>query len=54
MVRLLSLCSLPPAGTQGAADRDALAEHGGGALQFAALLGTKSLPFGNHLHARVW
>ena len=43
-----------PVGTQSAADGDAAPEHGGRALQLASLLRTYSLPFGNHLYARIW
>lgn len=43
-----------PVGTQSAADGDPAPEHSGRALQLASLLRTNSLPFGNHLYARIW
>lgn len=51
---LFSCLPCAPAGTQSAADGDASPEHCGRALQLAAFLGTESLPFRNHLYARIW
>lgn len=50
---LLSCSPRTPVGTQSAADRDPAPEHRGRALQLASLLGTRSIPFGNHLYARI-